>query len=813
MEGLKKFRVVDFSDRIAGHYASKMLADAGAEVIKIEPASGDPLRLWSASGANIGNEDSAFFRYLNTGKKSLVGNIRDAAVLSLLESADLVIETFSTNTDDLQYFTELDLCERFPGLVTLSISPYGRSGPCANKSATEFTLQADSGSLSMRGRRDQPPIIAGGKITEYVGGTFAAVAALSAIIRAQRNGQGEMIDFSLLEVFNIAGTSYADMMSSLWGRPEVPGILRNVEVPSIEPTQDGWVGFATNSFQQYSDFLVLIGRPDLLEQKDLTNAQGRSKRMAEWNEIVHAWTQEHTTAEIIETAALLRIPVAPVNNGKTVFEHEQLIARNVFVENPKSTPEQKTFLQPRPPYLINSRTPFELKPAPLLNQHKNKISDHKKSFVEKDINGVTPQQGSCAELPLKGIRVLDATAWWAGPSATQMLAHLGAEVIHLEAIQRPDGARMMGGIHASISPKQWHEYSAMFLSANTNKLGMTLNLDDPQGVEIAKNLIRHCDVFVENYSPRVIEKFGLNWETIHKINPRLIMVRMPAFGLDGPWKNHVGFAQTMEQISGMAWLTGHVNDQPRIQRGPCDPMAGMNAAFAIQLALNEREVTKLGSLIECSMVEGALNAAAEQMVEYSAYGNILERMGNRSPDAAPQGLYFCEGHDKKNEQWLALSIETNAQWQNLKKVLGNPAWANQSSLEKPEGRRQQQDHIDTELQRYLADKPLEIVLQQWESEGIPVAPVRSSVKTWKHPQLLDRHFFEQLTHPIVGEHLHVSLPFSFATLKHNGQTWLRQPAPLLGQHNQKILSEYLELDDARIAELRSSGIIGEQLIV
>jgi crotonobetainyl-CoA:carnitine CoA-transferase CaiB-like acyl-CoA transferase len=838
MQGLNNIRVIDFSTRIAGHYASKMLVDAGAEVIKIEPPQGDALRSWSASGVDLHGKDSAFFRYLNTGKKSVIGSPSDPHVLELIASADLVIETYADDVlnpeaKQLATLQQLKVCEKFPGLVMLSISSYGRTGPCAHKAATEFTLQAESGSLSTRGRRDQPPVMAGGKITEYVGGTFAAVAALAAVLRAQNTlsqdksshntRTGEYIDFSLLEVFNIAGTSYADMMSSLWGRPEIPGVMRNVEVPSIEPTKDGWVGFATNSFQQYSDFLVMIGRPDLLEQKDLANAPGRSKRMKEWNEIVHAWTREHTTAEIIEIAALLRIPVAPVNNGKTVLEHEQLVARKVFVENPPRTPDEKTFLQPRPPYLIGGNTLFPFKPAPQLGEHQSlnpalKLAGHQPLALSREastsgsqraeMQPVTAQRlATNPELPLKGIRVLDATAWWAGPSATQMLAHLGAEVIHLEAIQRPDGSRMMGGMYAH--QKDWHEYSAMFLSVNTNKLGMTLNLDEPKGTEIAKQLIAQCDVFVENYSPRVIEKFGLDWQTVHAINPKCIMVRMPAFGLDGPWKNHVGFAQTMEQISGMAWLTGHVDDQPRIQRGPCDPMAGMNSAFATLVALNERETSGKGCLIECPMVEGALNAAAEQIVEYSAYGNILKRMGNRSPDAAPQGLYACANHDRKNEQWLALSIETDAQWRALKQQLGKPDWANDPALNTLAGRRQQHDKIDRELQSYLADKPFEQILMQWEKAGIPVAPVTSSVKTWNHPQLMARHFFEPITHSVVGQHLHVGAPFSFATRRR--QSWLHLPAPTIGQHNREILSKLLGLTDSQIVELEQQEIIGTQI--
>jgi crotonobetainyl-CoA:carnitine CoA-transferase CaiB-like acyl-CoA transferase len=809
-KGLAGVRIIDFSGIdgsrcIAGHYASKMLVDAGAEVIKIEPPVGDPFRHWSSSGADVTQQDSAFFRYLNTGKKSVVGSITDAHVLALIECADLVIETFASNSPELAQFAGLDLCARWPHLVVLSISPYGRSGPYAGKAATEFTLQADSGSLSTRGRRDQPPVMAGGKIVDYVGGTFAVVAALAAVMRVQQAGPeaatGEYIDFSLLEVFNIAGTSYADMMSSLWGRPDIPRMLRNVEVPSIEPTKDGWVGFATNSYQQYSDFLLMIGRTDLLEQKDLASAQGRAKRMQEWNDIVHAWTKARTTSEIIAAAALLRIPVAPVQNGKTVLTHEQLLARGVFVENPKAATLQNAFVQPRPPYLINGESLFALQPAPLLAQHQHSIQ---RSESKRQAAGATHLSPDNHALPLKGLRVLDATAWWAGPSATQMLAHLGAEVIHLEAIQRPDGARMMGGVHAHQS--DWYEYSAMFLSANSNKLGMTLNLDHPRGVAIARELLGHCDVFIENYSPRVIEKFGLGWEAVHAINPRCIMVRMPAFGLDGPWRNHVGFAQTMEQMSGLAWLTGHIDDQPRIQRGPCDPMAGMNAAFATLVALHERRRSNTGCLIECSMIEGALNAAAEQIIEYSTYGNVLERMGNRSPDAAPQGLYFCQGHDKRNEQWLALSVETEAQWQSLKAVLNCPAWANNHELNDLGGRKKHHDQIDHELQKYLQSRPLDDVLQQWASAGIPVAPVRSSVKTWTHPQLIARHFFEELTHPVVGSHLHVTPPFSFASMQRQHQPWLRQPAPTLGQQNRSILKSILGYTDVMIDRLEEEVI-------
>jgi crotonobetainyl-CoA:carnitine CoA-transferase CaiB-like acyl-CoA transferase len=204
-----------------------------------------------------------------------------------------------------------------------------------------------------------------------------------------------------------------------------------------------------------------------------------------------------------------------------------------------------------------------------------------------------------------------------------MLAMLGADVIHVESIQKIDGGRAVGGMFAA-SQENWWECSFIFLSVNSNKRGMTLNLSDPRGMAILDSLIAGADALVENFSPRVMDGFGVTWEKVHALNPCCHYVRMPAFGLDGPWREHVGFAATMEQMSGMAWLTGHVDDPPRIQRGPCDPVAGMHAAFALLVAMAERDHGGRGHFVECAMVEAALNVAAEQVAEYTAYGNLMQ---------------------------------------------------------------------------------------------------------------------------------------------------------------------------------------------
>jgi crotonobetainyl-CoA:carnitine CoA-transferase CaiB-like acyl-CoA transferase len=792
LHGLNDLRVIDFSDTIAGSYATKLLVDAGAEVIKVEPISGEPMRRWSEqnfrSAASRNGEDSALFQFLNTTKKSITGELGDEAIDKIIGSADIVVNTFSADVINVDRF-----CDQFPHVVLLSITPYGHTGPYRNRAATEFILQAESGSLSGRGLPDQAPFMAGGRITEWVGGTYAAVAILAASRKARATGVGDHIDFSLLEVMTIAGTSYADLMSSLAGRPEISGPVRSVEVPSIEPTKDGWVGFTTNSHQQYTDFLVLIGRTDLLADKELASIYGRTVRMKEWNGIVHQWSRQKTTDEIVEAAARLRIPVAPVNNGKTVLEHEHFRARDVFVENPGGG-----FLQPRPAYQINGQTPGTLQAAPSIGQHNHSIPPKQPGDI--------PSISSGEHRPLAGLRILDATAWWAGPSATQMLAHLGAEVIHLEAIQRLDGMRMLGG--RFMHKPEWWEYSGMYLGANTNKLGLTLDLDQEAGKSVAKKLIAACDVFVENYSPRVMEKFDLGWETVHALNAKTIMVRMPAFGLSGPWKNHVGFAQTMEQITGLAWMTGFEDDQPRIQRGPCDPLAGMHAAYATLVALAERDVTGQGSFIECPMVEGALNAAAEQIVEYSAYGNIMHRAGNRCSQAAPQGLYPCKGHRPESEQWLALSVESDEQWCNLKSCLGNPPVLDDEKFQLHVNRLQHHDDLDKVLTGLFKSFSLTQLLEELVKCNVPSGKVWNGTQTSQHPQLRARNFYEEVTHPVVGTHDCVTTPF----LSRHIQRWLEKPAPVVGQDNDSILRSILGFSDEKIAELEALGVIGSKPI-
>ncbi len=787
MHGLTGVRVVDLTTQIAGPYCTKLLADAGADVIKVEPQGGDPLRSWSATRGHLEGETGALFRFLNASKRSVVGEATDPHVEALLAEADLLVEDGGVGSD----LDREALRARYPRLVILSLSPYGLTGPYAERPSSEFTLQAESGSTGGRGVPGREPYSAGGRLTEWVAGTFSSAAALAAVRSAQRNGRGEHIDFSLHEGMTHAATIYLDLIYSLLGRPDFGGAAaQSIETPSIESTKDGYVGFNTNTAQQISDFLLMIERPEFRETEEFNLAMQRMGRLDEWQAIVREWTEQHTTAEIIDHARLLRIPVAPIGNGETVQQHEQLVARGIYRNSPEGD-----FKAPCPPYRIDGERPGPPRAAPALG------ADDGARFEGERI----PERGEANALPLEGVRIVDATTWWAGPSATHALACLGADVIHIESIQRLDGARTVGGMFSGMH-EDWWEAGNIFLSANTNKRDLTIDLSSEAGRAILDELIAGADLFVENFSPRVMDGFGIDWDHVRSLNPNCIMVRMPAFGLDGPWRESVGFAQTMEQLSGLAWVTGHPDDQPRIPRGPCDPLAGMHATFAMLVALAERDRSGHGHFVECAMIEGALNVAAEQVIEFTAYGRRLDRMGNRAPHAAPQGLYPCAEHDALSKpRWLALSIETDAQWSALLDWLGNPAWSEPLRDADLAERTRAHDKIDESLRAVFAERELDGCIEELLARGVPASSLPDPREIHSHPQLVARRYFEELEHPVVGRHPIGTLPYRFASLSR----WLRSNAPTLGEHNHEVLRE-LGKSDEEIAALEEAEVIGQR---
>lgn len=787
LEGL---RIVDLTTGLAGPYCTKLFVDAGAEVVKVEPPGGDPLRRWSATGRPIPEDGCGLlFSFLNAGKRSVVLDLETesgrAQLRQLLAGAELLVEDLGPGRIEALGFGLEPLQQIERRLSLLSLSHFGRGGPWSDRVANEFTLQAQVGSTDARGIPGEEPVTAGGRLGEYVTASFAAVAGLGAIFQARATGQGVHADVSHYESMMLSFQTFRQVFAAF-----DPGRLvgRSFEIPSIEPAKDGWVGFCTITSQQYSDFCSLIGAPELAAPEMMFAEARMAARDAIWAKI-HAYTRQNSVADVVELASAMRIPVSPVGNGATVLEVDHFAERGVFVDGPHG------FKQPRVPYLLSEIPPRPFERAPRLGEHGDALLGAKRHPLPRGRRDARAR-GRRRRLPLEGVKVADFSAFWAGPVATSVLGALGADVVKIESIQRPDGMRFAGGIRR---PEVW-EFSAVTHSVIVGKRDVTLDLTQPEGLALAKRLVGWADLVVENFAPRVMENFGLGWAEVHALNPRAVMCRMPAFGLSGPWRERTGFAMTIEQASGMAWITGHASDPPMVPRGICDPLGGMHAAFAMMLALEHAARTGQGQLVEVPLIEPALNAAAEQVIEWSANGVLLERQGNRSPHGAPQGVYRA----LEDDQWIALSIETDAEWQRLRAALGDPEWARDARYATAAGRHAGHDAIDEHLRAHFLAQPRDLAAETLIAAGVPAAPVRNAALVALTPHHQVRLFHQWMQHPVAGWTPYLSFPFTW-----NGD-FLRfaRPAPTLGQHNHEVLSGILGLDDAEIAQLAEKRVIG-----
>jgi crotonobetainyl-CoA:carnitine CoA-transferase CaiB-like acyl-CoA transferase len=780
---IRNTQVLDLSTGIAGPYASKLLADAGADVVKLESASGDPTRRWSASDTDLEGRDGALFRFLNAGKRSVLGHPSEPEARTLIDRADLVFESGELSLEDIAQVRRVN-----PGLVVVSITPFGKRGPWADRPATEFTLQAECGGMASRGVPEREPLQIGGRFGEWVAGACSGVAAAAALYRSRRTGAGDHVDVSMLECMCSLMGGRQPLSGSL-GAWSGSGPVRSLEMPSIEPTSDGYVGICCNTGQQFRDFLVMIERSDLLDDAELASFAGRWARRDEFWRMVRDWTTKHASEEIVELANLMRIPATRVGQpgGLTSFDH--FVDRGVFARSSEGDAEV-----PRVPYQVDGTEARPDHPAPRLGEHSGHID-----WRARHREGLASNQ---AGLPFGGLRVVDFTSFWAGPSATKVLAALGAEVVHVESVQHPDGYRFVT-MRSSALPPKWWEHSVGFQQENLNKKGVTLDVGQPEGRDLLLRLVEHADVFVENYAPRVLQNFGITTDLLKKRNPSAVIVRMPAFGLTGPWRDRTGFASTMEALTGLAWLTGYEDGPPVTLRGPLDPMSGMHACFALISALVHRSATGTGHVIECPMVEVALNVAAELQIEYSAYGAKLTRAGNRGPFAAPQGAYRCRGED----DWLALAVATDAQWDGLCRAIGKPEWAEEQAFGDGAGRRSAHDEIDRGIASWAADQDLLAAVDLLLKHGVPAAPVVDGLELLSNPQLSARGYFEAIDSELLGQHRVASLPFRLDSYE---EGWVRGPAPHLGQHNRQVLSEWLGVDDSELVALEERRVIGTQ---
>ena len=405
--------------------------------------------------------------------------------------------------------------------------------------------------------------------------------------------------------------------------------------------------------------------------------------------------------------------------------------------------------------------------------------------------------------PLEGVRIIEMGQLIAIPFAMKMLADMGAQVIRLESVARLESYRSDSVYQNDISGEFWNK-GANFYEQNRNKLGVTLDLSKPEGLQVLRNLVSIADVFSENFTPRVIKNFGLEYGDLRKIKPDIIMVSSTGYGFYGPWSNFGATGPATEGAAGLAYQTGYLGGGPVMAEIPyTDYTSGEHTVFAVMAALMHRLRTGQGQFVDISQTQATSSTIPEVLMDFSANGRSGQRFGNQDTVMSPHGCYPCRGDDR----WITIAVATDEEWQAVCRVLGQNGWAADPRFNDSFSRWKNRDELDALIGTVTSTWDAHELMHALQKDGVAAGAVLDSKDLLFDPHLGQRNFYEVVTHRES-----TGIP----PLPYAGRPWKlsktpavnSQPAPLMGEHNNLVLSGLLGKTAEEMAELEEAGIIG-----
>ncbi len=416
--------------------------------------------------------------------------------------------------------------------------------------------------------------------------------------------------------------------------------------------------------------------------------------------------------------------------------------------------------------------------------------------------------------PLDDIRVMDLTQVFAGPTCTRILADLGAEVIRMEAPGRMDITRSLIHVDNDGQDVPW-ERALYFTIRNAGKKDVVIDLNQPRGLELLRGIIAKSDVLAESFTPRVMRAFELDYEHVKQIKPDIVMISLSGYGQDGPLSDWSAYGMSLEPSSGVAQLTGYVGGPPlRSGLSFTDPYSGFLGAGAVLAALHYRRRTGQGQYIDLSEQEAAVPLTGRALMDYAMNGRLPERIGNRNPDAAPQGCYRCRGDAfgefSAGDEWIVISIESDEEWVAFCQAAGHAEWAEDERFTDLSGRRQHHDELDSMIEGWTREQDHYEAFHLLQQAGVKAAPVLNGKEALLDPQFKARGQFDEIDQPHMGKRpvqRHLAAKFDEFDASAQG------PAPTLGQHNHEVLGGLLGLSDDELAALEEEGVIASEPIL
>lgn len=812
---LSPYRVLDLT-RGDDHFCGKILADLGADVVKIEPPGGDPTRNIGPFYHDIPDpEHSLTWWAFNTNKLGITMDIETAegkeAFKRLASHAHFVIESFAPGYLDNSGLGYSALSQLNPGLILISITPFGQTGPYKDLKAPDIVLMAMGGQMFGAGDPDRPPVRLSIPQAYSLAGAHAAVAGMIALNYRMRTGLGQHIDVS-------AQAAVARLLAlefSLWefNRELSPreGALRPVgkglKFRIVWPCKDGTVTFRFGIAGHLRGVLPLVswmiaeGRAGLLEKVDwdsLKNPTSLTKEIESWQGVFADFFLLHTKEELYEGALQRHIPLFPVSTLQDIIHDKQLTDRHYWatVEHPNL---DASFTYPGATAKI-SLTPWQIqRRAPLLGEHNQEVfSELKATALHNKTNESTvskPNQLNKPQKALEGLKVLDFTWFLAGTLVTKYLADFGAQVLKIESPSNFDQTRASPPFKDGIPGLN---RSASFRFYNSSKKSVSINLSNKKGNDLALRLAAWADVVVENFTPGVIARLGLDYESLRQVKPDLIMLSTTNQGQYGPHSRHPGFGWNLSGLGGFNHFTGWPD------REGVEPNVAYNdfatpwfAVVAILGALDYHRRTGKGQYIDLSQYEAGLSYLSVPILDLTVNGREQTRRGNYSSRDCPHGAYPCRGEDR----WCILAIYIEPEWEKLCEAMGNPSWALDHRFNNFESRKENEEELNGLISAWTLEHSPEEIMTRLQKAGVAAGIVQNTQDLLEtDPQLRHRGFFQLLNHPDMGMVYHMGWPVNLFRTPYQ-----LTRAPLLGEHTEMVCKDILKLSEEEIKDLKSSG--------
>jgi crotonobetainyl-CoA:carnitine CoA-transferase CaiB-like acyl-CoA transferase len=788
--------IVDISGTIATGYAGKLFADYGSRVVNIEAGEGFSSRRLRPI---LSNGDSAMHGYLHANKESVNACKRLIDHPAIIQ-ADLVL------LDPFSLPSSISL-EKIPSNVC-AISWFGMHGPYSNYQGSDEVIHALTGLMLGIGEREGPPMIPRGYQAQILGGLSAFNGAVGYLMGIEKSkGKGEEASFFQLDASIFEANLYLTDVGAIMSFNDEPLPMRmgiNRFAPTyplgIWPCKDGWIGVTVLNPSQWKAFCLLLELEDLAEEPMYQSSMSRLEAVDIIEPLILEALSKWSAEELFYRGQKMRIPLARVPTMQELFEVDQYKDRKAFSRYTSGT---ERFVGPTIPYRLFGTPPLLGGDVAKLGADDDKWVGHFSSDIKKDPfeeNGLTDcamETETTSALPLTGIMIVDMSMGWAGPIATRNLADLGATVIKVESCKRFDWFRSWEATQEWIDD-DGAEKTVRFVWLNRNKLGVTIDFETVAGRDLLISLIEKADAVVENYPVGILSKLDIEYSTLKKKNPELVMLSMPAFGSTGPWASFRAYGSTIEQAAGLPHLLGDEMQPPTMQHVAFgDAIAGVNGSAALLTALYHKKKTGSGQFLDLSQAECLLPNAIHGILWQSVCGEPPPRTGNDNEDYFLQGVFKCRGDDR----WILIQLKTRDEFSRACDMI-----ATLRDLITPD----KLDAVDNSKKAFnmLADWTIRFsaadLMKELQFLGISAAKLNDPAGILADPHLAARGYMQFLERDFVGRQPNPSAPWRLG----EKPLTIRSPTPSLGQHNKEIFSGLLGFSEEQCAALFEEGIIG-----